>query len=192
MTHIWMVRHGPTHEKAFVGWRDVPADLSDAALIARVNAYLPQKAIVIASDLRRASQTADMLSPGRKRLSDDPALREFNFGDWDGLHFSQVAERDPDLSRRFWEEPGDLAPPGGESWNQVAARVSTAIDALHRANEGQQVVVVAHIGVIMTQIQRATDGDAYAAMGHHIGNLSTTDMRWNGQRWVIGTINHIP
>ncbi|PHR02026.1 MAG: histidine phosphatase family protein, partial [Sulfitobacter sp.] len=36
---IWhWVRHGPTHEKAFVGWRDVPADLSDTAQIARLNA----------------------------------------------------------------------------------------------------------------------------------------------------------
>ena len=28
---LWWVRHGPTHEKAFCGWRDVPADLSDHA-----------------------------------------------------------------------------------------------------------------------------------------------------------------
>ena len=32
---LWWVRHGPTHEKAMTGWRDVPADLSDTAAIAR-------------------------------------------------------------------------------------------------------------------------------------------------------------
>ena len=32
---VWhWVRHAPTHETAFVGWRDVPADLSDRARIA--------------------------------------------------------------------------------------------------------------------------------------------------------------
>ena len=49
-TWLW-VRHGPTHEKTFVGWRDVPADLTDAAQIARLNAHLPQEALLISSDL---------------------------------------------------------------------------------------------------------------------------------------------
>ena len=192
MTHIWMVRHGPTHEKNLVGWRDVPADLSDQGLIDRVHNYLPQDAIVVASDLLRARTTADAIGKNRLRLPDDPALREFNFGLWDGMTFQDVADKDPDLSRKFWEEPGDLAPPEGESWNMVAARVTQALDRLTRAYPNKDIIVVAHIGVIMTQIQRATASTAYAAMGHHIDNLSVTDMRWDGDGWIIGQINHIP
>ena len=37
VTRFWWVRHGPTHEKAFTGWRDVPADLSDSAALARLD-----------------------------------------------------------------------------------------------------------------------------------------------------------
>ncbi|MDX5383564.1 MAG: histidine phosphatase family protein, partial [Rhodobacterales bacterium] len=29
MTRFFWLRHGPTHQKVFTGWRDVPADLSD-------------------------------------------------------------------------------------------------------------------------------------------------------------------
>ena len=47
VTRFWWVRHGPTHEKAFVGWRDVPADLSDHAAIARLDAHLPQGAVLV-------------------------------------------------------------------------------------------------------------------------------------------------
>ena len=36
MTRLWWVRHGPTHAKAMVGWRDLPADLSDTAALARL------------------------------------------------------------------------------------------------------------------------------------------------------------
>ena len=36
MTTWHWVRHGPTHQKSFVGWRDVPADLSDHAQIERL------------------------------------------------------------------------------------------------------------------------------------------------------------
>ncbi|HBR36935.1 MAG TPA: histidine phosphatase family protein, partial [Sulfitobacter pontiacus] len=60
---IWhWVRHGPTHEKNFVGWRDVPADLSDVAQLGRLNAHLPQRAVMVSSDLIRASATADTLA----------------------------------------------------------------------------------------------------------------------------------
>ncbi|MFT7136552.1 MAG: alpha-ribazole phosphatase, partial [Akkermansiaceae bacterium] len=51
MTTWHWVRHGPTHEKTLVGWRDVPADLSDHAQIARLNAHLPRDAILVSSDL---------------------------------------------------------------------------------------------------------------------------------------------
>jgi len=34
MTTLWLVRHGPTHAKAMIGWTDLPADLSDAGAIA--------------------------------------------------------------------------------------------------------------------------------------------------------------
>ncbi|MEJ6399055.1 histidine phosphatase family protein [Yoonia sp. 208BN28-4] len=189
---VWLVRHGPTHQKAFTGWRDVPADLSDKDHIARVAAYLPNDAHVISSDLQRAIATADAIAPSQTRLPHDPALREFDFGIWDGQHFSQVAESHPVLSRAFWEQPGDISAPEGESWNDVAARVNAAIDHHAQAVPDQDLIVVAHIGVIMTQIQRATDGVAYHALAHTIDNLSITDMTHDGARWHIGAINHNP
>ena len=192
MTRLWWVRHGPTHEKAFVGWRDVPADLSDHALINRVADHLPETAIVISSDLIRASATADAIMRNRTRLPDHPGLREFDFGAWDGLHFTQVAERDPDLSRRFWEEPGDLTAPDGESWNAVAKRVNAVVDDLCQRHNGQDIILTAHIGVIMTQIQRASGSTAYQAMGHQIDNLSITQMAVGPQGWELGVVNHLP
>ena len=84
---IWhWVRHGPTHEKNFVGWRDVPADLSDAPRLARLNLHLPDDALLVSSDLMRAVHTADALAlPSRRRLPHEQGLRELHFGAWDGL-----------------------------------------------------------------------------------------------------------
>lgn len=183
------VRHGPTHEKNFVGWRDVPADLSDTAQIARLNAFLPDDAIVVASDLIRASATADVLSPGRQRLENRIGLREFNFGDWDGKHFSEV---DPALSRRYWENPGDIRPPGGESWNESAARVNAAVDGLAAEIQEGHVIVVAHLGVIMTQIQRAQGVAASEVLVNKIDNLSVTELHQDGTKWRDIRINHLP
>ncbi|MFN3575856.1 MAG: histidine phosphatase family protein [Tabrizicola sp.] len=171
MTRFWFVRHGPTHAKAFAGWRDIPADLSDTAAIARLNALLPAGVPVISSDLIRASATADALCRHRPRLPDDPDLREFHFGDWDGLGFAEVAERWPELSRSYWEEPGHIAPPGGESWVAAAARIGAAVDRLARHPE---IIVVAHLGVILTQYQRAAGIDPRAALAQPIDTLSVT------------------
>lgn len=184
-----MVRHGPTHEKTFVGWRDVPADLSDTAALARLNAALPGDALVISSDLSRAVRTADAIAGTRLRLPHDPDLREFDFGDWDGKHFREAADSHPDLSRAFWETPGDLAPPNGESWNAVANRVARALDRLHVHN-ASDIIVVGHFGMILTQLGRARGEDPALTLGQKIDNLSVTTIQRLNPGWDVLLINH--
>jgi alpha-ribazole phosphatase len=192
MTRFWWVRHGPTHEKAFAGWRDVPADLSDHASIARLDAHLPRGALLISSDLIRATATAAVLAQGRHPLPATPALREFNLGAWDGKCFDEVAASHPKLSRAYWEAPGDVAPPQGESWNAAAARVSGQVASLLSAHQGRDIVVVAHIGVILTQVQVALGISAAQALGYKIDNLSVTCLAHDGSGWQAAAINHIP
>ncbi|UWR22094.1 histidine phosphatase family protein [Sulfitobacter sp. S190] len=190
---VWhWVRHGPTHEKTFVGWRDVPADLTDCAQIARLTDHLPDNAKLVSSDLIRASATADALTgPGHHRLAHEPDLREINFGVWDGMPFDAVAARDPQLSRAFWETPGSPRAPEGESWNETAARVDAAVDRLSHLHPDQHIIAVAHFGVILTQVQRAMRVSAYAAMAHKIDNLSVTTIQTQPD-WHIHQINHLP
>lgn len=191
MSTVYWVRHGPTHQTAFTGWRDVPADLSDLDALDRLSAFLPQNAVVISSDLIRATATADAITGTRDRLPHDPDLREFDFGLWDGLHFSDVADRDPDLSRRFWEQPGDVAPPHGESWNTVAARVRAAIDRARAQAGDTPIIAVAHFGTILTHLNAVGGLTAYQALGHKIDNLSVTEVTWHATGWRTGRINHI-
>ena len=192
MTRFWWVRHGPTHEKAFVGWRDVPADLSDTARLARLDAHLPKGALIVSSDLVRASATAAVLAEGRKALPADPALREINFGAWDGLHWSQASARDPELTRAFWENPGDIAPPEGESWNAVAARVDGFVARMLADHAERDIVAVAHFGVILTRIQQAGGLTAEAALGHQIEPLSVTQTGYSAAGWYLGDIGTCP
>ncbi len=189
MTRLWMVRHGPTHAKSMVGWSDLPADLSDTAAIMRLRTYLPD-APTISSDLIRASATADVLRP-RIRLPHDPSLREINFGAWELRSFRDVEAEDPDRIRAYWEQPGTIAPPDGESWNMVRRRVDDAVDALLTQGH-ENLIIVAHFGVILTQVQRALGIDACAAFSHKIDNLSVTDMHIADGQWSMGKINHIP
>ncbi len=192
MTRLWLVRHGPTHQKVMTGWRDVPVDLSDSAALSRLDDYLPSDALLVSSDLTRAVQTADALNCRRHRLPHRADLREINFGAWDGLHHTQVAARDPVLSRQFWENPGDLAAPDGESWNAVTARVAAVIDSAIADLAPAHLIIVAHMGAIMSQIPRATGESAYQSMAHQIDPLGVTDMTLDRGIWQIGQINHRP
>ncbi|MFT7596778.1 MAG: alpha-ribazole phosphatase [Paracoccaceae bacterium] len=192
MTRLHLVRHGPTHAKTMVGWSDLPADLSDTAALARLSDYLPQDATVVSSDLSRAAATADAIQGPRARLPHHPALREIHFGAWELRSFREIESEDPDHIRAYWETPGDIAPPGGESWHQVCARVDTAIDTLIANHPGSDLIIVAHFGVILTQIQRAENLSADAVFGHKIDNLSVTELTRLPEDWHTGRINHQP
>lgn len=190
MTVIHWVRHGPTHEKAFVGHRDVPADLSDRAQIARLNAALPKNALIVSSDLIRSIDTASAIQGTRERLPHRIGLREFDFGEWDGLHFADVAEKWPDLSRNYWEKPGDVAPPNGESWDAAAARVTADILELSAQHPRRDIIAVAHFGAILTQVAQGAGIAPYSALSHRIDNYSVTEIQIQ-PKWGVARINHI-
>jgi broad specificity phosphatase PhoE len=192
MTTFWWVRHAPTHQTNFTGWRDVPADLSDGSALDRLADYLPQEACILSSDLERARHTADRIARDRRRLPDDAALREFDFGAWDGLHHSEVTARDPDLARRYWEMPGEVAPPGGESWNRAAARLTAAADRLAIDHAGGHLILVSHFGAILTQLQRARGCSAYEVLAQRIDPLSVTCLRLEAGQWSEALVNYQP
>lgn len=190
MSRVFWVRHGPTHAKTIVGWSDLPADLSDTARIARLDRHLPEGALLVSSDLRRAVQTADAIGGARQRLGAERDLREIHFGEWEMRDFGEGDDLDHQMA--FWERPGDVRAPGGETWNEVKARVDRAVERLLRANPGRDLIAVAHLGVILTQVQRALDVSAYEAFGQKIDNLSVTELHRREGRWHAAAINHCP
>jgi broad specificity phosphatase PhoE len=153
-----------------LGRTDLPADLSDGAALDRLDALLP-RAPVVASTLRRAGATVDALARGRPRLPDEPDLREFDFGRWDGRPFTEVDG--PEL-RAFFDDPGARRAPDGESWNDVAARVSAAVARLAAAAEAPDLILVAHLGPILTQWAAAAGLPPARAVGQEVRPLSLT------------------
>jgi broad specificity phosphatase PhoE len=186
----WWVRHAPTGAPGVIGWTDAPADLSDAAALDALAAALPD-APLVSSDLARAVATADRLAGARPRLGADPALRELHFGAWEGMTADAVAARWPEESRRFWGEPGAAAPPGGESFDAMAARVGAAVDRLNAGIGAGDVIAVAHMGVVMAALARALGLTARQAMGFRIDTLSVTRLDWlpEAGAWRVEGVN---
>ncbi|WP_308917710.1 histidine phosphatase family protein [Jannaschia sp. LMIT008] len=171
MTRLWLVRHGPTHAKTMLGHTDRPADLSDTDALARLSAALPRVAIV-SSDLSRTRATADAIQDGRPRLPDEPAFREFHYGAWEDRPFERI---DGPLLRAFFDRPGDVRPPGGESWHDVLARVTAALDRYARHDD---LIVVCHFGVILCLWAEAARIPPNDAVAQGVRPLSLTRIDW--------------
>ena len=141
---------------------------------------------------RSAADTASAIQGTRQRLPHHADLREINFGTWELRPFAEIEAEDPELCFAYWDNPGEARPPNGESWNEVRARVDRVVDTLIAAHTGCDLVLVAHFGVILTQVQRALDVDAQHAFGHRIDNLSVTEITRHNDGWTVGRINHRP
>ena len=104
---------------------------------------------VISSPLIRARETAVIVAP-TERVETDQRLLEMDYGAWEGLTY-EALERDHATARRRWEQAPDiLRYPGGESGNDVAARVRDFLDELladhverHGAASEQELPVLA-------------------------------------------------
>src|SRR5581483_1161468 len=78
---------------------------------------------IIASDLRRAWHTAEILAaPWRRPVERTPALREMNWGAFQGYTTAYVRGQWPAAYAAWVADQMSQRPPGGESLREVAAR----------------------------------------------------------------------
>jgi len=153
-TELLLLRHAESTWNARRLWQghgDPP--LSDAGraqaaeCVARVRALAPE--LAVASDLRRARETAEIVTSGLAiELRVDARWREWDVGEWSGRPRAEIRERWPELYRAFREGDPDVTPPGGEPRRALAERVRAAAGALFGNHPGRRVLVVTHRGVI--------------------------------------------
>lgn len=98
-------------------------------------------AVVYSSPLRRARETASYVSAPVVVLDD---LAEIAYGQWEGLSWSEIDTKWPDLARHKQQDWFAVTPPGGESWEQVSVRAARALERIRRGPF--PAIVVAHFG----------------------------------------------
>ena len=81
---------------------------------------------VISSPLRRAVETADLISD--RPVEVDARMLEMDYGAWEGLTYEQIDEQFAAERARWLQDPAAMPCPGGESGNDVAARVRSLLD----------------------------------------------------------------
>ena len=166
MTQFVLIRHGETdwnREGRWQGQADVPLNargLEQAAAMARaLNGSIRLDAIY-SSDLMRARQTADALAQAAALpVVLDPRLREIHQGEWQGLRVEEIEARYAHVFQMRSQDPWEVAPPGGETAQEVRQRVKTALDEIAQRHPGQAVAIVSHgftLAVARTLIARGS------------------------------------
>ena len=110
---------------------------------------------VVSSPLTRAHDTARAAADAlglTVEIDDD--LIETDFGEWEGLTFTEAAKRHPEVHSR-WLRDTSLQPPGGESFDDVQHRVGRARDRIIAAHGAGTVLVVSHVTPIKTLLRLA-------------------------------------
>ncbi len=170
--HLLLVRHGQSVWNADNRWqgqadpplselgeeqaRDAAERLGDVAFSADV-----------ASDLRRARRTAEILAEAlRLQVRVDAGLREIDVGDWTGLTRAEIEARWPG-ELAAWSEGRSESPLGGETRTHLVDRARASLARLATAvPAGDRVLVVTH-GALIRNLDRAL-----GLPPHTMGNLT--------------------
>jgi broad specificity phosphatase PhoE len=152
MSKLILVRHGESagnRDRIFaVSPHDLPLTelgYAQAGAAARVIAARFQPRLVVSSDMLRASETARVIAGALGLpLRVERDLHEREIGAYRGRSYdSFLSEPDYDAQR-----PWAWKPQGGESYQEVKARVGPILDRLAAADPDGETVIVSHGGVM--------------------------------------------
>lgn len=153
MVEIILIRHGVTLwnvEARIQGISDVelsPEGLRQAELLAK-NFPFDKVDAVYSSDLSRAKNTAKFVADKfNLPVQTTSALREVDFGIWEGKSFAELEKYEADTLKIFHTKPDELRLNRAETFQQAQARAMNEIKkiiAYHESDGESRVVAVAH------------------------------------------------
>jgi len=156
---LTLIRHPePAVRGICYGALDVPlsaAGLEHARAIAQ-QLHTEHFAAIYTSPLQRCAEVARILAEGRGcPLETRDALRELDFGAFEGRSYDALMREYPELCRRWMEAPTEVAFPGGESFAVMRTRVLSAAAELRARHANQPIALVTHGGVIRILLAEA-------------------------------------
>ena len=198
---IILIRHGETtwnREGRIQGYRgDSPLTEIGRAQAQKLAERLAGEDLLAlwSSDSGRARQTvAPVAAALAIGVVYEAALRERNYGDFEGWTYAELEREQPEAYRKFRSRDPGYAPPGGESGAQFQERIVAALERLAEAAAGGQAAVVTHggaLGVAYRHITGAAPDSKreYSLHNASINRIRVSDGRWSLESW--GDVAHL-
>jgi len=152
-----LVRHGESEwnlKNLFTGWKDIDLTANGIAEARAAGRKLKAQSIRFdvgfTSALIRAQRSLDLIleEMGQRNIPTfkDQALNERDYGNLSGLNKDDARAKWGAEQVQLWRRSYDVAPPGGESLKDTAARVLPYYiqEILPRVMRGERVLISAH------------------------------------------------
>jgi 2,3-bisphosphoglycerate-dependent phosphoglycerate mutase len=137
---------------------------------------------IYASDLSRAQETATPIARAHGLpVQLHPGLRERAFGEFQGKTWQELETERPEDARAWRQRVPDFAPGGGESLLQLRERVTATFDEIAARHVGEQIVVVAHGGVLDILYRAAARLDLQDPRTWMLSNAAINRLLWTPQ-----------
>jgi broad specificity phosphatase PhoE len=177
MKTIYLIRHGETQanrDGVFRGRGEVPLSLAGLKQAEELRAYFAALPVqrIFSSPLQRATQTAAVCFPGQA-VELQELVNNLDLGAWSGRRKKEIAGEEPELWRRWLEEPERMTFPGGESLTALKAR-ARAFNGLLAGLGDERVAVVSHRSVLKALLAEALDLKDKWFWKFHLDNASVT------------------
>ena len=155
MALLVLIRHGESQwnlENRFTGWIDVPLTDKGRQEARRAGEKIRNLHFdkAYTSVLKRAIDTLDIVLQTIDQtgipVSYDQALNERHYGDLQGLNKAETAKKYGQEQVHLWRRSYDVAPPGGESLKDTAARTLPYFEThvVPDLRAGKNILVSAH------------------------------------------------
>jgi 2,3-bisphosphoglycerate-dependent phosphoglycerate mutase len=187
-TRIIAVRHGETAWNVAAriqGQLDVGLNDTGRWQARRVGEALAAEdiATVYTSDLGRAHETAKSIGDATGvAVVPEQGLRERSFGLFEGKTFSEIEETWPDHAHNWRKR---IREGGGGSLLQLRERVTRTVQALAERHRGQQIVVVAHGGVLDALYRVATRQEVNSPRTWELPNGAINRLLWTPEGFTL-------
>ncbi len=151
-TTLWLVRHGHIvlpPQKSFIGQTDLPLSELGRQQIKLWRHFFANQhiAVILASDLQRCKESASILCPANTPIVYDSAFREICLGTWEGRAVADIRTHEAVHYATRGAQIDTFRPTQGESFNDLAIRVHTALQHYSQLYAGKNILLVAHAGV---------------------------------------------
>lgn len=155
---ILLIRHGETNEnaaKCYLGHYDAVLNKHGRQQLFDLSQKLTKSIhndtiFLYASDLSRTVESAEIIQNSLHTIvSTHPSLRELSFGDWECKTYEQILDQCPDQLTNWINDPFHLAPPFGETLQQLGHRVDSWFqDTVLKHHSTDTLIIVSHQGPI--------------------------------------------
>lgn len=183
-TRILAIRHGETtwnQDKRIQGHIDIPLNERGLWQAERAAQALLEEdvAAIYSSDLQRAFQTAQAIGTATQvAVVPHTGLRERCFGQFEGRTWQELEHECPEVALAWRQRVPDFIPKGGESLQQLQSRIQSVLNDLAARHIGEQIVVVAHGGVLDILYRWATQTDLQAPRSWTVENATINRLLW--------------